>query len=298
MKFSFALVMTGLLTTCAACGTNDNSELAQFPAGEPAPVPETKGPPPTAEGLPVPTRAQDVQLTIPAAPRPEIDLPAAPMHLDVPERRAASGEPLGRSSQALSSLPTAGLSDGARQTLYVADGSGASSLGGYATTATIYNSYSGYKYWVSGPGTFNEEGYEILTNLASRMYWDCKLLNKKEAVIAGYSRGAYNVLESLRWAAYWGCAPTVRAALFIDPVDTLIWGYSHLVPDNAPTRIIRKDWWFNLWAIVFTNGGIYGGQQYIRESATTHPAFGFEPWVARDAMTYGNWFLGSTAFRF
>ena len=46
------------------------------------------------------------------------------------------------------------------------------------------------------------------------------------------------------------------------------------------------------------NGGIYGGQQYVRESATTHPAFGWESWVAQDEMAYGNWFLGSNAFRF
>ncbi len=298
MKFYPALVMTALLATTAACSTNDNrdpDQTAQFPAGEPAPVPATKSGPPSAENLPVPTRDQEVKLTIPAAPRPESELPTAPSHLEV---GAGSGETIGRTSQALSSLPTDGLPGGATQTLYVADGSGASSLGGYAVTATMYNAYSGSKYWVSGPGTFNEEGYEIITNLAGRMYWDCKLYNKRDAVVAGYSRGAYNVLEALRWAAYWGCAPTVRAALFVDPVDTLIWGYSHFVPDNAPTRIIRKDWWFNLWAIVFMNGSIYGGQQYVRESATTHPAFGWESWVAQDEMAYGNWFLGSNAFRF
>ncbi len=289
MKTSIALPLLVVLGSLGCAAAPENEQSAGREGSEPALVPATTSEAPQPEGLPMPRRDQEQRLAVPGAPRPEAELPVAPAHIET------GGEHLGHAAQALSSSEGGAMTGGATQTLYVADGSGADWLGAYPVTGAIYNAFTGNKYWVSGPSTLNYGAYDILLDLGSRMYWDC-VSRRGDAVIAGYSRGVYNVLEAHRWAETWGCAPTVRAALFVDPVDTLIWGYNHVVPDNAPTRIIRKNWWYNAWAFVFANGPVYGGQQYIREAAASHPGLGSALWAADDEEEYGNWFLGTGAF--
>jgi hypothetical protein len=148
---------------------------------------------------------------------------------------------------------------------------------------------------VQGPGTYLQSSQEILTNLASKMYWDC-WNGHRDAALAGYSRGAYYTLEAHRWATVWGCAPTVHAALFVDPVDTLIWGFNHTVPDDANVRIARKNGWYDQWATIFANGAILGGRQWVVYEALSHPAMGNAGYVADDAVYYGRAFLGWSAF--
>ena len=289
-----ALVILAAAAATSACSADGGSETVKFgtfPDAPPPLVPAPASAPPEREAAVVPDRAAEKKFTVPAAPLALADIRPSPAYVD-----PGSGERIGKASEALRTEEGQSPPGGARETLYIADGSGGDWLGGYPATAHVYNTFSGPKYWISGPGTFNEEGYEILLNLGSRMYWDCRL-SRHDSVIAGYSRGAYNVLEAYRWATVWGCAPPIKAALFIDPVDTLIWGYSHVVPDNAPTRIFRKAWWYNIWATVFMNGAVYGGQQYIREEGVTHAGLGSAEWVANDLEDYGNWFLGTNAFR-
>lgn len=236
--------------------------------------------------------AEEAHVVMEPGPRPFAELPPA-----VEPPPPPTDENVGTTSQALatsSSIASSTLF--ANHTLYVADGSGGSWLGAYPVTASIYWRFNGRKYWVQGPGTWLEQSQEILSNLANRMYWDCAS-GYREATIAGYSRGAYYTLEALRWAQYWGCAPTVRAALFVDPVDTSIWSFNHTVPWTAQVRLVRKSWFFNAWATVFANGPIYGGTQFVRDVPATHPDLGVSTMIAEDEISYGRWFIGYGAFR-
>lgn len=281
-------VSTAMVTGCAAPPGSDATHT-----GEPPQVAAEPSDPPTAETEIAPRREDEVRPVMPNSPRPLDDLPASPMATAERPRKS----PLGKVSQALGTAGGEGSNPRLRNhVLYVADGSGSLGLGSYQVTAEIFNRYTGPRYFVQGPGTRLENSTEILIILASKMYWNCRA-GQTEATLAGYSRGPFYALEAHRWASSWGCAPTVRAALFIDPVDTLIWNFNHSVPSTASVRILRKDWWFNAWAFIFANAPVWGGQQFERWSATSHPDYGSSLWVAEDSVAYGRWFIGSDAFQ-
>lgn len=283
-----AITVLGTMVGCAAPAVSGDVDT-----GEPTLVPAEPSGPRTAETEPPPRREDEIHPTMPGAPRALDLLPRAPAP---PGERTKEGS-VGKVTQALGTAGGEGSNPRLwNHTLYVADGSGSSGLGSYPVTAAIYSQYTGPRYYVQGPGTWLENSDEILITLASKMYWDCRA-GRTEATLAGYSRGPFYALEAHRWAGIWGCAPTVRAALFVDPVDTLIWNFNHVVPSTATVRILRKDWWFNAWAFVFANAPVWGGQQYERWSGTSHPDYGSSPWVAQDIVGYGRWFIGADAFR-